>query len=171
MTWTATDVSGNSSTVTVIVQDTPPPSLTVPANVVVECSAQGGQAVTIGQATGSDIYGPVTITNDAPGTFSLGTIQVTWTATDGSGNKTTGTQDVTVEDTTKPSLTVPANVAVECSLRVVKQWILVRPQPPISVMRVLSLRTMRPPRFPLAAQRWRGRLPMGVAIRPAGPRR
>jgi hypothetical protein len=49
----------------------------------------------IGQATASDNCGSVSVTNDAPTTFPLGTTTVTWTATDSSGNTTTATQLVT----------------------------------------------------------------------------
>ena len=118
VTWTATDASGNSSTATqdITVVDTTPPALTVAAGVTVECSAQGGQAVPIGSATATDICDPSpTVTNDAPELFLLGMTTVTWTAIDASGNSSTATQDITVVDTTPPTLTLPADVTVECS--------------------------------------------------------
>jgi hypothetical protein len=52
------------------------------------------------------------VTNNAPGTFPKGTTTVTWTATDAAGNTATATQLVTVNDTERPVLTVPANIAV-----------------------------------------------------------
>ncbi|PJC17848.1 MAG: hypothetical protein CO062_05790, partial [Zetaproteobacteria bacterium CG_4_9_14_0_2_um_filter_59_191] len=52
----------------------------------------------------TDIFG-ATVTNDAPATFALGTTVVTWTATDSSGLTSTGTQNVTVVDTTAPAVT------------------------------------------------------------------
>ncbi len=54
-----------------------------------------------------------TITDDAPALLPLGTTVVTYTATDGSGNTATATQNVTVEDTTSPTVAAPADVAVE----------------------------------------------------------
>jgi len=54
----------------------------------------------------------VTITNDAPAVFPLGTTTVTWTATDDSGNVVTAAQTVTIVDTTAP---VIANVAANPS--------------------------------------------------------
>ncbi len=115
VTWTATDPNGNSSTATqnVTVVDTTPPTLSVPADVSIEANGVGS-TVDIGTATGSDIFG-VTITSNAPATFPLGTTVVTWTATDGNGWTTTGTQKVTVTDSTAPVLTVPGDVSVEAN--------------------------------------------------------
>ena len=120
VTWTAADVSGNSATATqnVTVEDdiTPPVFTFVPADVTVECSAQGGQSVNIGgPATATDACDPSpTITNDAPALFQLGTTVVTWTAADAAGNSATATQNVEVEDTTSPDLTPPADVIASC---------------------------------------------------------
>ena len=70
-----------------------------------ECSDPGGQAVSIGVATAIDNCDPSpTVTNDAPGTFFLGTTEVTWTAEDATGNTSTATQNVTVEDNTPPEI-------------------------------------------------------------------
>jgi Ca2+-binding RTX toxin-like protein len=49
----------------------------------------------LGVVTASDTAGPVTVTNNAPAVFPLGTTTVTWTATDAAGNKVTVTQVVT----------------------------------------------------------------------------
>ena len=109
VTWTAKDASGNTATgtQTVTVIDTTPPVLTVPAAVTVECTGPAGQAVSIGAATATDICdaNPV-VTSDAPALFGLGTTTVTWSGKDASGNTATGTQTVTVVDTTKPSVSV-----------------------------------------------------------------
>lgn len=104
--WSATDANGNSSTATQIVSivDTTAPQLTVPASVEVE--AEGVQTtVAVGDASATDIF-PVTIDSDAPADFGLGTTLVNWTATDTSGNSSTGSQSVTVVDTTAPEYTV-----------------------------------------------------------------
>jgi len=112
VTWEATDSEGNaiSGTQDVMVVDTIAPSLTIPGNIVVECSGPNGQAVSIGTATGSDACGTVTITSNAPVLFSLGTTPVTWTADDGNGNTTSGTQDVTVRDTASPDVSLDLTV-------------------------------------------------------------
>jgi hypothetical protein len=116
VTWTATDAYNNFSTgtQTVTVEDTTAPVITVPGNVTEE--ATGLQTiVAIGTATGTDAVGPVTITSNAPATFGLGDTVVTWTATDAYNNFSTGTQTVTVEDTTPPVITGPANVTEEAT--------------------------------------------------------
>jgi len=115
VTWTATDANGNVTTGTqnVTVVDTTAPVLTVPADVSVEATGME-TPVSIGTATATDIFA-VTVTSDAPATYPLGTTVVTWTATDANGNVTTGTQNVTVVDTTAPVLTVPADVSVEAT--------------------------------------------------------
>jgi hypothetical protein len=106
--WTATDCHGNTGTATqtIRVVDTTPPSLTVPPDLTVECSGPGGQAVEIGSAEASDICCEVTITNDAPLLYYLGETVVTWTATDCEGNVSKATQQVTVQDTIAPELSV-----------------------------------------------------------------
>jgi uncharacterized repeat protein (TIGR01451 family) len=118
-TFTATDASGNSASddqVITVIDDTPP-TITAPADVSanadpVSCAASG---VALGTATADDNCS-VTVTNDAPASFPLGTTTVTWTATDGGGNTTTATQTVTVVDVTAPVITVNgANpYTVEC---------------------------------------------------------
>jgi len=115
VTYTATDGNGltTTGTQTVTVVDTTAPVLSVPADVSVEANAVLS-TVAIGSATATDIF-PVTITSDAPTSYALGTTVVTWKATDANGNATTGTQNVTVVDTTAPVLTVPADVSVEAN--------------------------------------------------------
>ncbi|MFD1905916.1 hypothetical protein ACFSQ7_20660 [Paenibacillus rhizoplanae] len=55
------------------------------------------------------------MTSNAPESYALGTTEVTWTATDANGNVSTGVQKITVVDTTKPVLKLPANKTVEAS--------------------------------------------------------
>jgi microsomal dipeptidase-like Zn-dependent dipeptidase len=116
VTWTATDDAGNSSTAkqTVTVVDTTAPVITGPANVTKEATGKK-TSVTIGTATGTDAVGPVTITSNAPTKFDVGDTTVTWTATDDAGNSSTAIQTVTVEDTTAPVITGPANVTEEAT--------------------------------------------------------
>jgi len=105
VTYTATDGNGlqTTGTQTVTVSDTTAPVLTVPANVSIEANAVLS-TVAIGTATATDIFA-LTVTSDAPATYPLGTTVVTWTATDVNGNVSTGTQNVTVVDTTAPTVT------------------------------------------------------------------
>ena len=56
-----------------------------------------------------------TITDNAPGTFPLGPTTIIWSATDLAGNVGTADQTVTVQDTTKPVITVPGNITKEAT--------------------------------------------------------
>jgi hypothetical protein len=115
VTWTATDTSGNEATAVqaVTVVDTTPPDLTAPPDVGAEATALA-TPVAIGTAAASDIFG-VTISNDAPAGFALGTTIVTWTAVDDNGNSSTATQQVTVTDTTPPGIVAPADILAEAN--------------------------------------------------------
>ena len=118
-TWTATDECGNlaSADQTITVQDTTPPTLTLPADVTIECTEDESSANT-GEATGSDTCGDVTITQIDDVTTGCGNSRViirTWTVTDECGNATSGEQTITVQDTTPPTLTIPADVTIECT--------------------------------------------------------
>jgi hypothetical protein len=56
--------------------------------------------------------GAVTVTNNAPASFPVGTNQVTWSARDSNGNTATCLQTVIVRDNQPPTITCPANLAV-----------------------------------------------------------
>ena len=116
VTWTATDLSGNSTsaTQTITVVDTTPPSLTPPADLTAEQVCRNGTAVEFGAPIVSDLCDTdVAATNDAPDVFPLGATTVTWTAEDDSGNVATATQTVTIKDTTPPTLVVPGDRSAE----------------------------------------------------------
>lgn len=80
--------------------DTTPPVITSPAEIMVEAT-DIETPVNLPDPIVTDAS-PVTITNDAPDGFPLGTTVVTWTATDSYGNSATATQNVTIVDTTSP---------------------------------------------------------------------
>jgi hypothetical protein len=89
------------------VQDTTPPVIVAPSAVTVECSGPSGQAVALGTPITGDVCDPsLTVSNDAPALFPLGTTTVTWKATDDAGLMATATQTVVVEDTTPPEITL-----------------------------------------------------------------
>ena len=113
VTWTAVDKNNNKTEKIqyVKVQDTIPPELTAPADKTAEATAVAGTPVNLGTPVYSDIF-EVTVSNDAPKLFQIGTTKVTWTAVDKNNNKTEKIQYVTVQDTTKPRLTVPADITV-----------------------------------------------------------
>lgn len=104
---TAEDVAGftSSTAFTVNVLDQENPIITVPTDMTAECSSNIGTPVLLAAATASDNCdtNPV-ISNDAPAQFPLGKTVVAWMATDASGNSDTDTQNVTIVDTTAPSL-------------------------------------------------------------------
>jgi len=115
VTWTATDVVGNTSTTEqkVIVVDTTIPNLTIPEDQIVEAISIEETLVAIGEAEAHDITGISSITNNAPEVFSLGSTVVTWTSIDNNGNTTISEQTITVVDTTPPSIFVPADIVAE----------------------------------------------------------
>lgn len=71
------------------------------------CTATG---VSLGTPATYDNCSVASITNDAPSAFPVGTTNVTWTVTDGSGNTATATQIVIVTDNISPTITAPADV-------------------------------------------------------------
>ena len=120
VTVTAADGHGNSSSVTftVTVQDSTPPSLTVPANVTVEATGPM-TPVTFAAATASDAVSGVAslIYSQASGSlFPVGATTVSVTATDNRGNAVTKSFTVTVKDTTAPVITTAyANILLEAT--------------------------------------------------------
>jgi hypothetical protein len=123
-TWKSMDVTGNFTTgvQTITVQDVTAPSISVPANVTLNCQDDNTPANT-GSATGSDNCSAVAIsytdnnTQDAnpanAGHYNY-SITRTWKSMDVTGNFTTGVQVITIQDVTAPSLNVPASVTVNC---------------------------------------------------------
>lgn len=95
--------SSSDEVVVTVNLDTAPPQITAPEAVFVAANTNGGYSGTIGNATAFDSCSAVTITNDAPAVFPLGTTEVTWTAADAAGNSVTATQEVTV---TRMQLTI-----------------------------------------------------------------
>lgn len=107
VTVTATDVAGNRTTASfaVTVRDTIAPSLTVPANQVIEATSAAG-AIASYAASATDAVGVTAINYSiAPGSqFPLGTTTVSVKASDAAGNVTSGSFTVTVRDTTAPTI-------------------------------------------------------------------
>ena len=97
ITWSATDGAGNtgSATQSATVQDGTGPTFTIVPPDITITSCTGAS---LGQAFAQDdCGGTVTITNNAPTRFPLGTTVVTWTARDARGNTRTATQLVTAQ--------------------------------------------------------------------------
>ncbi len=92
--WTATDNSGNITLCeyNVIVVDDEAPVITCPPSQFY-CSVD---AVDIGNATATDNVYVISLTNNAPSVFPVGTTVVVWTATDAYGNTSTCEQVIVV---------------------------------------------------------------------------
>jgi hypothetical protein len=106
VTCTASDSHGNvaSGSFTVLIRDTTPPALSLPANITAEASGPSGKAVSY-TATATDLVDgsrPVTCDHASGSTFPLGTTTVQCTATDTHNNTAHGSFTVTVRDTTPP---------------------------------------------------------------------
>ncbi|WP_194977158.1 HYR domain-containing protein, partial [Aquiflexum lacus] len=115
VTWTVTDVNGNSETAqqTVTVSREILPTITAPANITIDTD-EGTCEVTeveLGTATvtGDDIPADG-ISNDAPESFPIGSTIVTWTVIDGNGNTATAQQTVTVEDNEVPVIATVSDI-------------------------------------------------------------
>jgi Tol biopolymer transport system component len=111
VTFSATDADGNvghcSADVNVV--DTTPP--TIPVDTTIECTSVLGSTLPFGTPTDTCDPNPI-VSNNAPPILPFGSTPVVWTASDHSGNTTTGTQVVTVVDTTPPALTVSLTPSV-----------------------------------------------------------
>jgi hypothetical protein len=119
VTCSATDKAGNTASrpFTVTVQDTTPPSLSLPANMTAEATGPAGAVVSYTATAADAVDGsrPVTCSPASGLSFTIGTTTVTCVASDTRGNTATGSFTVTVQDTTKPSLTLPATITAEAT--------------------------------------------------------
>ncbi len=110
---TATDGAGLTASCAflVTVRDTQPPTITCPPSLRVAADRKGGAQVDFAPPTASDAAStPEVSLSQPPGFFPLGTTEVTATARDTSGNTAACAFQVTVEDTTPPTLTCPADL-------------------------------------------------------------
>jgi uncharacterized repeat protein (TIGR01451 family) len=114
-TWTATDCCGNSASTVqrITVVDTTPPVLNVPASVAIEYG-QSTAPADLGWATAVDNFDPspeIAYSDSSSGTYPT-VITRTWTATDSCGNSASAVQTLTLVDTTRPVLTLPADITI-----------------------------------------------------------
>lgn len=115
----ASDAAGNTATAEfdVIVVDTTPPVVTAPANITAEATSAAGATVSY-SASATDIVDGSTAVTGSPAsgsTFPLGTTSVALSSSDSRGNTGGASFSVTVQDTTAPALTVPANQVLEAT--------------------------------------------------------
>ncbi len=119
VTCSSTDAHHNTSsgTFTVTTTDTTPPTLTLPANKTVEATGAFGAIVSF-VATANDIVDGADGVTCLPGSgsgFALGTTTVYCSSTDHHGNTSYGNFTITVQDTTAPVLSLPANQIAEAT--------------------------------------------------------
>ena len=101
--WTATDDAGNTSSCdqTVTVNDNQPPTISCPANIVLEPTCPSGAVATYTAPVGQDNCPGAQTTRTAGGAsgsvFPIGTTTVTHTVTDASGNTASCSFTVTVK--------------------------------------------------------------------------
>jgi len=115
ITYTFTDGNGctTSASDMVTVEDNDPPVITCPADITVDNDpGQCGAIVNFAATATDNCPSTVTITySQDPGTeFAVGTTVVTATATDGGGNTSTCTFNITVNDAEDPTITCPVDI-------------------------------------------------------------
>src|SRR5439155_15120961 len=89
----------------------------VPANITKEATGPGGAAASY-SASAADIADGAVAASCSPASgsiFPLGATTVTCSATDAHGNSSAKTFTVTVQDTTPPVVSVPANITKEAT--------------------------------------------------------
>jgi hypothetical protein len=120
--WTATDSCMNMSSCVQLIttQDTTKPVIVCPADVTINCDADASSLAT-GVATATDNCDPAaslkiaqrdSIVDGACANAKL--IYRIWTATDSCLNISSCVQLITTQDTTKPVITCPINVTINC---------------------------------------------------------
>jgi hypothetical protein len=97
--------------------DITPPVVTVPDPITVEAEGPDGALVSFTATAVDDVDGTswATCAPSSGSLFVLGTTTVTCTASDAAGNEGRATFDVTVVDTTAPSLTLPGGITVDAA--------------------------------------------------------
>jgi hypothetical protein len=114
---TAADDAGNVSagSFDVVVADSTAPALVLPGAISAEATGPTGAVVTYDASATDAVDGaPTVVCTPASGsTFPLGTTSVGCTATDATGNSSTGSFDVTVGDSAAPTMSgVPGDISV-----------------------------------------------------------
>jgi len=119
-TWVATDACGNSTskdqTITVVDTKAPTWDQAMPGDVTVECDdvPVAPSAVSASDKCDTDVevtYNEVRTNDTCPQSYSL---TRTWTAIDDCENYIQHVQTITVQDTTPPEITCPADETLEC---------------------------------------------------------
>ena len=106
VTWTATDVIGNVSTLSqsIVLIDSIAPRIAFSDDIIIEASSLDQNQIELIIPEASDDVEITSITNDAPEVFPLGETIVTWTATDSSGNSASQSYVITLIDSVIPEI-------------------------------------------------------------------
>jgi hypothetical protein len=122
VTCNATDSHGNGSSKSfkiTVVDTTGPVFSNVPANITTEATSTSGNVVTYTNPTANDaVTGgrPVNCSPASGSTFGIGTTPVSCSASDGNGNSSSASFNVTVQDTTPPVISnVPSDISVDAT--------------------------------------------------------
>ncbi|RIJ70545.1 HYR domain-containing protein, partial [Nakamurella silvestris] len=114
----STDTRGNTSTATfqVAVVDTAGPVLNLPSNITNEATGASGRVVSFTASATDAVVGsrPVTCTPASGSTFAITTTTVNCSSNDGT-NSSTGSFTVKIQDTTAPTLNLPATITVQAT--------------------------------------------------------
>jgi probable HAF family extracellular repeat protein len=112
----ASDAAGNTArgSFNVTVVDNAAPQVIVPADLIVEATSSAGAVTTFVASANDAITGsvPAVCTPASGSALTLGTTSVTCSARDGAGNIGTGGFNITVRDTTAPTLALPGRLAL-----------------------------------------------------------
>lgn len=116
VTWTASDISGNSKTATqqVEVIDNSAPTILAPTSITVAIGSNctiDSSAVNF-QIVANDNCTVASISNDGPSSYSLGNYFINWTAVDQSGNIKMLRQAISVVDSSAPIIVLQPDVTV-----------------------------------------------------------
>ncbi len=114
----ATNAGGTgTATVSLRVIDFTRPVITAPSTLQAEATSAAGAVITFSATAQDVISGSVAVTATPPSgsTIGLGTSLIQLSARDGSNNIATRQIVVTVRDTTKPVLTLPASITLEAT--------------------------------------------------------
>ena len=122
VTFSAQDAMGNVTTASALVTiaDLTPPVISAPADITVAAVDASGtpasnQAIAAflnGASANDNVDSSVTISNNAPEIFPLGTTTVVFTAIDAAENATTASSNIVVSDLTSPVITAPSDLVV-----------------------------------------------------------
>jgi len=125
VTWTVTDIHGNTATciMSVVVNDTELPTIICPSDITINNEAgQCGATVEVPLPATADNCGIGNVVNsynntgNASGIYPVGITVITWTVTDIHGNSATCEMTVTVTDAEPPAIICPDNVEVQAGI-------------------------------------------------------